>query len=79
MSVFSPLQQVANIGSLAVTGFLAGTVLQNFHLDVHGVTFGPISTIFGISAILITGAGLSMIGPLSKEDVRAPPRETAIS
>lgn len=65
MSVFNPLQQVASISSLAVAGFLAGTVLRGFRADVHGVTFGPIDTIFAASALLITGAGLTMIRPLS--------------
>jgi hypothetical protein len=50
MSVFNPLQQVANIGSLAAAGFLAGTVLHGFHANVGGITFGPIDTIFAASA-----------------------------
>ncbi len=35
MSVFNPLQQVANIISIAVAGFLAGTVLRSMHLGAH--------------------------------------------
>jgi MFS family permease len=46
MSVFNPLQQVANIISMAVAGFLAGTVLRGMHLVVAGVAFGPINTIW---------------------------------
>ena len=65
MSVFNPLQQVAGIASLAAAGLLAGTVLRGYSADVAGVTLGPISTIFGASAILITAAGLAMIRPLS--------------
>lgn len=65
MSVFNLLQQVANISSLAIAGFLAGTVLQRFHPKVFGITFGPIDTIFATSALLITIAGLAMIRPVS--------------
>jgi MFS family permease len=73
MSVFSPLQQVANIGSLGVAGFLAGTILRGFHADIYGITFGPIDTIFTVSALLVTVAGLAMIRPLSA--VAAPAQE----
>jgi MFS family permease len=65
MSVFSPLQQVANIISIAVAGLLAGTVLRGMHLVVAGVTFGPVDTIFAASAVFIIMGGLVMISPLS--------------
>ncbi len=65
MSVFNPLQQVAGITSLATAGLLAGTVLRGYSADIAGITLGPISTIFGASALLITAAGLAMIRPLS--------------
>ena len=83
MSVFNPLQQVANIGSLAAAGFLAGTVLHGFHANVGGITFGPIDTIFAASALLIIAAGLIMIRPLSKvavpaQERPAPPRRRLV-
>jgi MFS family permease len=65
MSVFNPLQQVANITSIAVAGLLAGTVLRGMHLVVAGVTFGPVDTIFAASAVFIIMGGLVMIRPLS--------------
>jgi hypothetical protein len=70
MSVLNPLQQVANIGSLAAAGLLAGTVLRGFHAELGGLTLGPINTIFGVSALLITGAGLTMARPLSAPGLR---------
>ncbi|MHB1593343.1 MAG: MFS transporter [Streptosporangiaceae bacterium] len=73
MSVFNPLQQVAGITSLAAAGLLAGTVLRGYRADVAGITLGPISAIFGISALLIIAAGLAMIRPLST--IAAPTRE----
>lgn len=65
MSVFTPLQQVANITSIAAAGLLAGIVLRGMHLVVAGVTFGPVDTIFAASAVLIIIGGLVMIRPLS--------------
>ena len=72
MSVFNPLQQVAGITSLAAAGLLDGTVLRGYSANLAGLTLGPISVIFGASALLITAAGLTMIRPLS--GVAAPAR-----
>jgi MFS family permease len=66
MSVFNPLQQVANIGGLAAAGFLVSTVLLDFHAEVCGIKFGPIDTMFLLSALFVTIAGIAMIRPLSK-------------
>jgi MFS family permease len=66
MSVFNPLQQVANVTSIAAAGFLAGTVWPGMHLTVAGVRFGAVDSIFAVSALLIIIGGLAMIGPLSK-------------
>lgn len=75
MSVFNPLQQVANIISIAVAGFLAGTVLRSMHLVVAGAKFGPVDTIFAASAVLIIMGGLAMISPLSEASVRMREKE----
>jgi MFS family permease len=65
MSVFNTLQQAANIISMAVAGFLAGTTLRGMHVAAGDLRFGPIDTIFGVSAVLIVAGGLAMIKPLS--------------
>jgi Na+/melibiose symporter-like transporter len=75
MSVFNPLQQVANIGSLAAAGLLAGTALRGFHAELGGLTLGPINTIFGVSALLIIGAGLIMVRTLSEPSLRDRPEK----
>jgi MFS family permease len=59
MSVFNPVQQVANIVSMAAAGVLAGLL--------------PVRTIFAVSALLIIAAGLALIGPL-RSDVVPPER-----
>lgn len=64
--MFSPLQQVANIISIAAAGFLAGTVLQGMHLTVAGVRFGAVGSIFAVSALLIITGGLAMMAQLPK-------------
>ena len=64
MSVFSPLQQTANIVSMAAAGLLAGTVLRGTRVVVAGVTFRATDTIFGAGALLIVAAGFAVLGPL---------------
>lgn len=58
-AVFNPVQQLASIASIAAAGLLASTALKNMHLVVHGITFGPIDTIIGVSGVFILGAGLA--------------------
>lgn len=72
MSVFVPLQQVANVLSIAAAGFLAGTVLRGMRLELAGIVFGPIDTIFCISSILIIVGGLAVIKPLSHVPLDSP-------
>jgi hypothetical protein len=55
--VFNPVQQVANITSMAAAGALAATV--------------PVRTIFAVSALLIIAAGLALIAPLRSDVVPA--------
>ena len=57
MSVFNPVQQVANIASIAAAGALAATL--------------PVRTIFAVSALLIIVAGLALIGLLRSDVVPA--------
>jgi MFS family permease len=64
MSVFTPLQQTANIVSMAAAGLLAGTVLRGMRVVVAGMTFRATDTIFGAGALLIVTAGCAVLGPL---------------
>ncbi len=64
MSVFTPLQQTANIASMAAAGVLAGTVLRGMRVMVAGVTFRATDTIFGAGALLIVVAGCVALGPM---------------
>ncbi|HEY3957002.1 MAG TPA: MFS transporter [Streptosporangiaceae bacterium] len=64
MSVFSPLQQTANIASMVAAGLLAGTVLRGMRVVVAGMTFQATDTIFGAGALLIVAAGCAVLRPL---------------
>jgi hypothetical protein len=55
--VFNPIQQIANIASMATAGALAAAV--------------PVRTIFAVSALLIITAGLALIAPLRSDVVPA--------
>jgi MFS family permease len=72
MAIFNPLQQLAGLTSMALAGFLASTALRSLHADIAGVTFGPMDTIFGFSALLITVAGFAVIVPLRGGSARSP-------
>jgi MFS family permease len=56
-SVFQPVSNIASMLSIALTAWLAGSVLRDLDATVAGVHFGPIDTIFlGAGAIIaITG------------------------
>ena len=71
MAVFSPLQQLANILSMAAAGFLASTVLRGMHVVVGGAAFGPVDTIIGVSGLLVVAAGLAVLAPLRGADKHA--------
>jgi MFS family permease len=58
MAVFNPVNMAASTTSVVVAGFLASTVLRDFHGTVTGVHIGRIDTIFTVSALLIVAAGV---------------------
>jgi MFS family permease len=63
-AVFTPVQELASILSMALAGFLASTVLRGFHEVIAGVTFGPYDTVFGVSGLLFILGGLAAVVPL---------------
>lgn len=64
LAVITPMQFLAGILSMAVSGFLASTVLRGFHQVIAGVTFGTYDTIFAIAGLLFIAGGLASIAPL---------------
>lgn len=68
MAIFGPAQQVSAIISTAVVGFLASSVLRSLNVRFAGIRFGPIDTIFGVSALLIVLAGC--LAPILMRDTK---------
>lgn len=58
MAVFGPALNGANVLSIVVAGALASTTLRGFHPSIAGLRFGPIDTIFTVSALLIVASGI---------------------
>ena len=58
VQVFNPAMSIASMFSLAVSGWLASTVLLNYHGVLAGVHMGRIDLIFTVGAALITVGGL---------------------
>jgi MFS family permease len=71
-SVLMPAVNAATLISLAVSGWLAGTVFAGFHAHAAGMTFGPIDTIFGAAGLLTLAGGVYAMrrftGPQSDRD-----------
>ncbi len=80
MAVITPSNALASIASTAIAGTLASTVLQGFHTVLLGISFGPIDTIFTITALLVVLGGLyAMFGlrgvNLARQEAPAPAAE----
>jgi MFS family permease len=71
-TVMNPLVYLSSLLSMAVTGFVASTVLHGVRLDVGGVVFGRVDLIFTFSAIMMITAGLLAYRPLSRQPSPAP-------
>lgn len=56
-SVFNPVQSLVSMLSVALAGWLASTILNNFHQRVLGLAFGPIDTIFAVAGLLFLLGG----------------------
>lgn len=76
-AVFSPLQQVSSIASMALAGALASTVLARFHVVIAGLHVGPYDAILGIGGLLFVAAGLALIAPMRGFPDAAPEPDAA--
>ena len=72
ISLLTPLTQLAAILSMAAAGFLASTTLRDLHLEVAGVTFGRIDTIFLVGGVLTVAGALWAAMRLREVDRPAP-------
>jgi hypothetical protein len=84
MAILSPAIRMTELVSVAVSGYLASTLLVGFQGTALGIRFGPIDTIFTICAILMLLGGVFAVirlrgvqeGPSEAEP--AMPTETAL-
>lgn len=63
-AVLMPVMTLAQVLSIALAGYLASTVLADFHAVVLGQPLGPIDTIFLIAGALAAVGGLYAMGSL---------------
>jgi len=66
MGVFNPLQQLSAVVSMALAGLLASTVLRGLRVQVAGLRFGAVDTIFGAGALLVIAAGFAVMATLRR-------------
>jgi MFS family permease len=57
-AVFMPSVSLTSMLSIALAGYLDSTVLGGLHVQLVGVSFGPVDTIFTVSGCLMVLAGL---------------------
>jgi MFS family permease len=63
-SVFVPALSAAELIGIAASGFLASTVLRDFHATVIGIAIGPVDTIFTVMGLALGAAGLYALANL---------------
>ncbi|QBD77471.1 MFS transporter [Ktedonosporobacter rubrisoli] len=57
-SIMNPLATIGTLISVSGAGYVSGILLEHFHLEVFGFTFGPVDTIYTISGIIIALTGI---------------------
>lgn len=75
MAVFNPVNQLASMVSVVVSGWLTSTVLRSFRVSFAGVTLNSVSLIFIIAGGLIFVSGIRAFAALPS--VSGPPARFA--
>lgn len=58
IAVFTPATSLVGMLSVILVGYLASTLLQNFHATILGLTFGAIDLIFTVTGLLVLLGGI---------------------
>lgn len=74
-AILNPLQSVADLLATVLAGYLAGSLLENFHATAFGITFGPIDSLFSIAGLMILSGGIYAL--LSLRHLRLDQKATA--
>jgi MFS family permease len=69
MAVFTPVNQLASMLSVVVSGWLTSTVLRSFRASFAGVTLNSVSLVFIVSGGLIFIAGVRAFAALPGKNV----------
>ncbi|HEU5384635.1 MAG TPA: MFS transporter [Streptosporangiaceae bacterium] len=64
MAVFMPVNQLASMASVVVSGWLTSTVLRTFRATVAGVTLNSVSLVFVVAGGLIIVSGIRAFAAL---------------
>jgi MFS family permease len=64
MAVFMPINQLASMASVVVSGWLTSTVLRTFRATVAGVTLNSVSLVFVVAGGLIIVSGIRAFAAL---------------
>ena len=68
MAVFTPINQLASMSSVVVSGWLTSTVLRDFRATVAGITLNSVSLIFIVAGGLIIVSGIRAFAALPGTD-----------
>jgi MFS family permease len=69
MAVFTPVNQLASMVSVVISGWLMSTVLRSFRASFAGVTLNSVSLIFIVAGGLIFASGIRAFAALPGADV----------
>lgn len=72
-----PTSILAQIGSVALSGYFASTLLRDLHAQVLGVQVGTYDAIFGVASLLIVASGVYATVSMRRRTV-APSAEAAL-
>ena len=64
-SVLVPALSGAELVGIALSGYLASTLLHDFHATVLGISVGPVDTIFTVMGLSLVAAGIYALVNLS--------------
>jgi fucose permease len=69
MAVFTPVNQLASMLSVIISGWLTSTVLRSFRASFAGVTLNSVSLVFIVSGGLIFVSGVRAFASLPGKNV----------
>jgi fucose permease len=69
MAVFMPVNQLACMLSVVISGWLTSTVLRSFRASFAGITLNSVSLIFVVAGGLIFASGIRAFAALPATDI----------